>query len=157
MSLPRDFHSLVTLDAAHPARARAPAPPCHFPGQLTPSSALHSHKRGRQLILTIIGTALPESCFGRKWTYFVFLDFADGLSQTCRQSSATTHRNSPLPWEGVALGLSSSRERSAIGLHRCLQPCLPQTNQVKQNGNNSTYLLKQHHHKSVWKIQGANK
>lgn len=42
--------------------------------------------------------------FGRKWTSFVFFNFVDGLSQTCSQGSATTHRDSPLPWEGVALG-----------------------------------------------------
>lgn len=104
MSVPHIFMPLVNLDAAHPSRARAPAPACHIPGQLTTSSALHSHKHGRELILTITGTALPESCFGRKLTSFVFLDFVDGLSQTCSQSSPTTHRNSPLPWEGVALG-----------------------------------------------------
>lgn len=57
---------LVNLDTAHPARARAAAgaPACHVPGQLTPSSALHRYKHGRELIPTITGTAVPRTCLG---------------------------------------------------------------------------------------------
>lgn len=141
---------LVTLDAAHPARARALQVP--LPATLQGSSPLpllsigtnvagnSSSPPQAQLFQRALGGGNELLLFSLTW----LMASHNLQSVLCHspQGRCCTGICAPV----LLTGLPSSRERSAVGLHRCLPPCLAHTSQVKQNVNNSTYST---HHKCL--------